>query len=177
MERQTQQIIEACKRGSRKGQLTLYQLHARRLYNACLRILGNREEAEEAMQDSFLKIFTRLHQYQPGQSFEAWMQRVAIHTAIDTLRRRDKEMEELSQHLAEPEPEEDNEEMINHSVARVKEAIAKLSSGYRVVLSLYLFEGYDMEEIATILQVKPASVRSQYLRAKRKVHEILDKKE
>ena len=74
----------------------------------------------------------------------------------------------------EPEtPEQPDEEEIRYSVAQVKEACKKLSAGYRVILSLYLFEGYDMEEIASILKIQPPSVRSQYLRAKRKLLDII----
>ena len=66
-----------------------------------------------------------------------------------------------------------DEEEIRYSVAQVKEACKKLPAGYRVILSLYLFEGYDMEEIASILKIRPSSVRSQYLRAKRKLLDII----
>ena len=130
-------------------------------------------EAEEAMQDSFLKIFTRLDQYHDGQCFEAWMHRIAIHTAIDYVRRQAPDQEELSDNLAEPETDGPDEEEIQYSVAQIKEATKKLPAGYRIILSLYLFEGYDMEEIASILKIQPPSVRSQYLRAKRKLLDII----
>ena len=87
MDKVTEHLIEGCRRGDRSSQLKLYKQYAQRLYIACLRIVGNSSEAEEAMQDSFLKIFTRLDQYHDGQCFEAWMHRIAIHTAIDYVRR------------------------------------------------------------------------------------------
>ncbi|MDF9829197.1 sigma-70 family RNA polymerase sigma factor [Parabacteroides sp. PF5-6] len=174
MERATLQLIDSCRRGSRSAQMSLYNQYARLLYFACLRIIGNAPEAEEAMQDSFLKIFTRLDQYHDGQCFEAWIHRIAVHTAIDYVRRQTPEMEELSANHAETEPEEAmDEEEIAYSVQQIKEASLKLPAGYRVILSLYLFEGYDMEEIASILEIKPPSVRSQYLRAKRKLLELI----
>jgi RNA polymerase sigma factor (sigma-70 family) len=74
---------------------------------------------------------------------------------------------------AEPDDDGPDEEEIRYSVAQVKEACKKLPAGYRVILSLYLFEGYDMEEIASILKIRPSSVRSQYLRAKRKLLDII----
>ena len=158
MDKVTEHLIEGCRRGDRSSQLKLYKQYAQRLYIACLRIVGNSSEAEEAMQDSFLKIFTRLDQYHDGQCFEAWMHRIAIHTAIDYVRRQAPDQEELSDNLA---------------VAQIKEATKKLPAGYRIILSLYLFEGYDMEEIASILKIQPPSVRSQYLRAKRKLLDII----
>ena len=74
---------------------------------------------------------------------------------------------------AEPDEEGPDEEDIQYSVAQIKEATKKLPAGYRIILSLYLFEGYDMEEIASILKIQPPSVRSQYLRAKRKLLDII----
>ena len=174
MNETTADIIQGCRRGSRTAQLSLYKQFAQRLYVACLRIVGNSSEAEEAMQDTFLKIFTRLDQYHDGQCFEAWMHRIAVHTAIDYVRRQTPQWEELSDNYApECDSDEPDEEEIRYSVAQIKNASQQLPAGYRVILSLYLFEGYDMEEIASILKIQPPSVRSQYLRAKRKLVEII----
>ena len=170
-------LIEQCRKGNRSAQLALYKQFATRLYNVCLRIIGNPQDAEEAMQDSFLKAFTRLEQYQTGPSFEAWLQQIAVRTAIDYVRRQLPEGEDLTDDYAELADEDTpDEEELQCSVAQVKAACQQLPAGYRVVLSLYLFEGYDMEEIASILNIRPASVRSQYLRGKRKLLEQLTKK-
>lgn len=147
MEETNTHLIEGCRRGNRTAQLALYKQFARQLYVACLRIVGNASEAEEAMQDSFLKIFTRLGQYQDGQCFEAWMHRIAIHTAIDYVRRQTPDWEELPDNYTEPGDDGPDEEEIRYSVAQVKEACKKLPAGYRVILSLYLFEGYDMKRL------------------------------
>ena len=170
-------LIEQCRKGNRSAQLALYKQFATRLYNVCLRIIGNPQDAEEAMQDSFLKVFTRLEQYQAGTSFEAWLQQIAVRTAIDYVRRQLPEGEDLTDDYAELADEDTpDEEELQCSVAQVKAACQQLPAGYRVVLSLYLFEGYDMEEIAFILNIRPASVRSQYLRGKRKLLEQLTKR-
>ena len=170
-------LIEQCRKGNRSAQLALYKQFAALLYNVCLRIIGNPQDAEEAMQDSFLKVFTRLEQYQAGTSFEAWLQQIAVRTAIDYVRHQLPEEEDLTDDYAELADEDTpDEEELQCSVAQVKAACQQLPAGYRVVLSLYLFEGYDMEEIASILNIRPASVRSQYLRGKRKLLEQLTKK-
>jgi RNA polymerase sigma-70 factor (ECF subfamily) len=172
MEESTAYLIEACRHGNRLAQLSLYEKYAQRLYIACLRITGSRAEAEEAMQDAFIKTFARLEQFNE-QNFDAWIHRIAIHTAIDYVRKHDKgEWEELPLNYT---AEEDNaqEEDTQYAVEQIKEAIRKLPDGYRIVLSLYLFEGYDTEEISSILNIQPASVRTQYLRAKRKLLEII----
>ncbi|WP_106832317.1 RNA polymerase sigma factor [Parabacteroides pacaensis] len=173
MDETTTYLIEGCRKRNRSAQLALYKQHARRLYAACYRIIGNAPEAEEAMQDAFLKVFTRIDQYRNGLCFEAWMQRIAIHTAIDYVRKQTPELEELTEKYTNIEDEETDDENIQYSVQKIKEGMQLLPAGYRVILSLYLFEGYDMEEISSILNVKQVTVRTQYLRAKKKLLELI----
>lgn len=168
MEQSTAQIIQECRWGKRNAQLAMYRLYARRLYATCLRVVGRPEEAEEAMQDAFLKIFQKLEAGLAIDNLEGWMRQVAVHTAIDYVRRQQPVFDELSDNWAEPEEGPDEEE-IHYTVERVKQAIQRLSAGHRIILSLYLFEGYDLEEIAGILNVRPSSARSQYMRAKRRL--------
>lgn len=171
-----QQIIEGCRKGERASQVALYRRYAKWLYNICLRIVGNPADAEEAMQDAFLKAFASMARYEGGV-FEGWLKQIAIHVAIDALRRKKEEWEELPDNYPLlDDDEEADEEDIHLQVETVRKALAELAAGYRVVLSLYLFEGYDMEEIASILHLKPASVRSQYLRGKQKLLNILQQK-
>lgn len=173
MDETTAYRIEGYRREDRKAQLDLYKHYAPLLYRACLRIVGQPAEAEEAMQDAFLKVFTRLDQYHDGQCFEAWIHRIAVHTAIDYVRRQMPEWDELPDNMPAPPDNDPDEETICYSVQQIKDATNKLPAGYRVILSLYLFEGYDMEEIASILHIQPPSVRSQYLRAKRKLIDLI----
>jgi RNA polymerase sigma-70 factor (ECF subfamily) len=179
MDDSTAYLIENCRRGKQSAQLALYAKYAQRMYLACLRITGNRMEAEEAMQDTFLKVFSHLGQYRSDQSFEAWIHRIAVRTAIDYARRQTRTWEEFlpNHHATEPDVpgEEDDlqEDAVQYAVEQIKEAIQKLPAGYRLVLTLYLFEGYDTEEIASILNIQSSGVRTQYFRAKRKLLEII----
>lgn len=174
-ETEIQQLIEGCRNGRREAQLAVYRRFARRLYSVSLRIVGNESDAEEAMQDSMLKAFTRIGDYEDGTCFEAWITQIAMRTAIDYVRKKAPEWDELPANFEMEDEEEPDEEEIRYSVARIKDAMGKLPDGYRVILSLYLFEGYDTEEIASILHIQPPSVRSQYLRAKRKLLDIITK--
>lgn len=176
MEAEKTQLLKECRQGKRLAQLSLYKQYAQRLYMTCLRIVNNAADAEEAMQDSFLKILTRLDQYHEAQSFDAWIKQIAIHTAIDYVRRKTPEWEELHDNVTAEENDSSSEEELEYSVKQVKEGMTKLADGYRLILSLYLFEGYDTEEIAEILHIQPPSVRSQYMRAKRKLIEIIGDK-
>lgn len=155
--------------------MKLYELYAKRLYIACFRVLGNVAEAEEAMQDAFLKIFTRINQYDREKNFEVWMHRIAVNTAIDYVRRQMPLMEELNDNLSEDAAEDctGEEDEISYSVAKIKEGIQHLAPGYRLILTLYLFEGYDMEEISLILHLKPSTVRTQYMRAKNRLMNLI----
>lgn len=169
------QLVSECSRANRQAQVTLYRTYAKRLYNVCLRIIGNPADAEEAMQDSFLKIFTKISQYHYEQSFEAWMKQIAVRTAIDHLRKMLPDWEELPENFTLADEDTKDWEAIELSVAAIKEGLKQLAPGYRVILSLYLFEGYDMEEISSILHIRPASARSQYLRGKKKLLDIIDR--
>jgi len=173
MNEQTKYLIGKCRKRDHAAQVGIYKLYAQRLYATCLRITGNPAEAEEAVQDSFLKAFNRIGQYQDGQNFEAWLQTLTIHTAIDYVRKQTPDWAQLPSNTAIPEEEDTDEESINMTVEKIKEGIRKLPAGYRSILSLYLFEGYDMEEISFIMDIRHSSVRSQYLRAKRKLLEII----
>lgn len=173
MDDSVQELIAGCRKRHRQSQLAMYRRFAPLVYPICLRIVGNAPEAEEAMQDTFLKIFDKLDQYHDELCFEAWIRRIAVRTAIDYVRRRLPEEELLEETL--PDMADDEEELREQeeqtllTVASVRNALEKVPAQARMVLSLYLFEGYDMEEIAQILKLQPSSVRSQYLRGKRRL--------
>ncbi len=164
------EIIEACRRGDRRAQTELYDRFAPGVYNSCLRILGDRAAAEDAMQDSFIKAFGRLPDDIP---LEAWLRRVAINTSIDVLRRRKMVFTSLNENLPDEEPE--HEEDVKASVAAIREGMQRLPEGYRLVLTLHLVEGYSFDEAAEALGITPSTVRSQYVRGKARLREILKK--
>jgi len=171
-----QTILFRCRQKDRKAQMELYRLHSRRLYFTCLRLLSLPEEAEEAMQDSFIKIFDHLDSFKDGTNFEAWSVRIAVRTAIDRLRKRKVLFEPLQDNLLEDtgeDPAEENYFRRNPTVSieRIRNALGELPQGYRVVLTMHWFEGFDFEEMAQILQLKPSSIRSQYVRGKQKLLE------
>lgn len=165
-------IIEQCKRSDRRAQMQLYTTFYKRVYNTCYRVLRNQAEAEDAMQESFLKAFSGLNGYNDSVPFEAWLVRIAINASIDKLRKKDMEMINLNENIHSDLPvSDDNEdwENITDKVAQVKSAIEKLPDASRLIVNLYLIEGYDHEEIAEILNIAPGTARIQYMRAKQKL--------
>jgi len=157
----------------------IYEECHKSLFYTSFRILNNRMEAEEVMHDTLLKYFDR-EDFDTIRERNAWLKRVCINLSIDRLRKRKVEegifkSDELKNPVIENEYA-DNYSFKGISVDDVKNALNLLASGYRLVLSLLLFEGYDYEEIAQITGLKEASVRSQYIRGKARIVEILESK-
>lgn len=139
-------------------------------------MVGITDVAEDIMQESFLKAFKSLDKYRGEVSFGAWLKKIVVNRSLDYLRKRKVIMEDISDH--ENDLVAGEETMIEDSVTveDIRNEIQKLPDGYRIVLSLYLIEGYDHEEIAGILNITASTSRSQYSRAKQKLAENLKKK-
>ncbi len=172
-----QDLIKRCAQGDRLAQKELYRLYFKAMYNTCYRMLNDQAEAEDVMQESFLAAFTKINSYKGEMSFGSWLKRIVINKSIDILRARRIKFEELNEksfNLATPDDHDANIEG-NHAalVEKIREAVKKLPDGFRVVLTLSLFEGYDHEEIASILQISESTSRSQLVRAKRKLIDYL----
>jgi len=138
-------------------------------------MMGNAVEAEDVMQEAFLKAFTKIDTYEGIVSFGAWLKKIVINRSLDQLKKRKVKFEELNDKIPDEEPVKI--EISEIQMEQLKKAIQQLPDGYRVVLSLYLLEGYDHEEIAQILGITNGSSRSQFLRAKLKLREMLHKEE
>ncbi|HNX79269.1 MAG TPA: RNA polymerase sigma factor [Prolixibacteraceae bacterium] len=170
-----QALIDRCRMGERKAQSELYSMYYRSMYSVSLRILGNATDAEDAMQEAFLSAFRSIDSYQGKVSFGAWLRKIVINRSLDQLKKRKMKFEEVTERNAGLE--EDNTYIGEVDVRRIHKAIQSLPDGYRVVLSLHLVEGYDHEEISQILNISNSASRTQYLRAKNKLREILKNQE
>ena len=137
-----------------------------------MRIVNHVGEAEDILQESFIEAFENIGSFRSDSTFGAWLKRIVVNRSINSLKkRRLKLVEELEEPAAEPA--EVNDDDIQWEVQRVRSAIQNLPDGYRLVLSLYLLEGYDHAEIAQILNITESTSKSQYNRAKAKVRELL----
>ncbi|MCD8073298.1 MAG: sigma-70 family RNA polymerase sigma factor [Alistipes sp.] len=168
------QIVKQCRNGDRDAQMKFYSLFCNKIFNSSLRILNDRMQAEEVMQESILKVLTRtemLHD-DPGV-MEAVLRRIAINHSVDLCRRNRLELVEMSTGIEKRLADDPEEDPQGITLDQVKQAIGMLPRGTRVIMTLKLIEGYDNEEIAGILDVSQAAVRSQYLRARKKLVEIL----
>lgn len=145
------------------------------MYNLSLRLVGNEVDAEDVMQESFLKAFTKIDSYRGEVSFGAWLKKIVINRSLDYLKKRKVKFEELNEKIPDEEP--GRIDISEYQMEKLKKAISRLPDGYRVVLTLHLLEGFDHEEIAQILSISNGSSRSQFLRAKLKLREMLCKTE
>lgn len=158
------------------AQMQIYSTFYKRVYNACYRVLYDSLEAEDAMQESFLKAFSSLDNYKNSVPFEAWLVRIGINTSIDKLRKRNLETVDFNENINYDIVDSDDSEkweQILDRVEQVKTAITKLPESSRLIVNLYLIEGYDHEEISEILNIAPGTVRIQYMRAKQKLLELV----
>lgn len=172
---QRDELIERCLRGDTLGYKGLYVRYSKAMYNTCLRMLNNVAEAEDVLQESFIEAFKNLERFEHRTSFGGWLKQICINRSINQLKKRKidwVDMEKTSLHDQADEKEIDETE-IAMQVDSVKKAIMKLPDGYRTVLNLYLLEGYDHEEIAEILNVAESTTRTQYMRAKQKLLQLL----
>ncbi|KAF0237049.1 MAG: sigma-70 family RNA polymerase sigma [Prolixibacteraceae bacterium] len=166
-----QEIIDQCRKGSRKAQFQLYKLYYRPMFSICMRLINNTAEAEDVMQEAFLNAFTKIDAYKGEVSFGAWLKRIVINRSLDYLKKRKIKFGEINEKTNQLPDYQMEIKEVNMDV--IKGAIQKLPDGYRVVLSLFLIEGYDHEEISEILGISNSNSRTQYLRAKNKLKELL----
>ena len=167
-------VVDRCRTGDRKAQYELYHLYARQMYNVCMRIVNHKADAEDILQESFLVAFRNIQEFRSESSFGVWLKRIVINRAINHLKKR---RLTLTEHTFESAalPDEDsfdNDEM-QYDVKKVHAALVALPAGYRLVLSLYLLEGYDHAEIAQILNITESTSKSQYNRGKAKLRKLL----
>jgi len=168
---QHDELVERCRQGDRRSYGELYQKYSKAMFNTSLRIVNNTADAEDVLQESFVDAFAAIDSFAYKSTFGAWMKRIVVNKSINALRKRKMQIVDIEKTSAVYLPEEDNfdEEALKFKVEEIKKAVKDLPNGYRTVISLHLFEGYDQEEIAEILQISHATVRTQYMRAKQKL--------
>ena len=166
-------LIEACKRNDRRAQKKLYDDYADAMYNICFRMLQNHDDAKDVLQMAFIQVFKNLDKYKYISTPGSWIKRIVINCCISHCRKQKMHFEDLDSTVpyVDELPSDNDDELI----MKIKNAFKKLPLGYRTVLSLYLFEGYDHGEISDILGVSKSTSKTQYHRAKKKLKEIMEK--
>lgn len=160
------ELIQECLKGNPIAQRKLFEKFAPKLMTVCLRYMKDNQEAEDVLQDGFVKIFQHLPHFENVGSFEGWMRRIIVNTALDQLRRNTKlgyadNVDEIAYKL------EDNQSIYSDIAAQdLMKLIDEMPSGYKVVFNMFAIEGYSHKEIAEMLQITESTSKSQYLRAR-----------
>ena len=166
-------LVVECKKGNRKAQYELYRLYSKAMYNIAMRIINDEDEAADVLQEAFLDAFTRIIDFRQETTFGLWLKHIVVNKSISRLRKKKLELVSIDYADGIPDEEEIDEDDVQYQLQKVHRGIQMLPDGYRVVLSLYLLEGYDHEEISYILKISENTSRTQFMRAKRKLIGLL----
>jgi RNA polymerase sigma-70 factor (ECF subfamily) len=169
-------ILQGCQKNDPAAQQLLYQRYSPKMLSVCYRYAKSREDAEDMLQEGFVKVFLQINRYEHRGSLEGWILRVIVHTCINHLKKYKKfnDVVDLA-YASNLVIKEDNIPGIVQA-KQIVESIRALPIGYRTVLNLYAIEGYSHKEIGSMLEIEESTSRSQYTRAKNLLEEILGKK-
>lgn len=165
-------LIEECRSGNSRAQFRLYNLYSKAMYNLAYRILNNREDAEDILQEAFVECFRSINTFRFESTFGAWLKKIVVNKCINQLKKK-----KIDITLCETLPPViiDEDEEVTYDTTKIFKGIETLPDGYRVILTLYLLEGYDHSEISQILGITESTSKSQYSRAKEKLRNVLSK--
>ena len=168
-----QPVIDACKNNDAKAQMQLYDLYCDAMYTVALRYVKDSFIAEDVMQEAFIKAFKNIDSYKDGVAFGAWLKRIVINQSIDYLKKKKLELVSINEEITTVADDDNWNVASTISYQDIVNCIQQLKEKYRVVLTLFLLEGYDHGEISQILGISEVSSRTHLLRGKRQVQEQL----
>lgn len=174
-----EELLEKCRLGDQRAQMVIYNKYYKAMYNTSLRIVKHEAEAEDIMQESFLKAFTRLDSYQGTSTFGAWLKKIVVNRSINAYNKSSRFQEvSYTDQLKHAEDDavgiDQQEEQQNPRVRKLLKAMDDLKENYRIALTLHLIEGYDHEEICEILDISYANCRTTISRAKESLRKKIE---
>ena len=159
-------LITRCKAGERKAQELLYKQFAAKMLGVCIRYATDKMEAEDMLQNGFIKVFKKLEDYRGDGSFEGWVRRIMVHSSIEYYRKHHKMVQMVDVTEMSNEPSVNPSAMVNMNVKDLMGIIQQLSPGYKMVFNLYAIEGYSHKEIADMVGITEGASKSQLSRAR-----------
>ena len=163
------ELIQKCKKNEYAAQMQVYHLYKHHMYNSSYRIVRNREDAEDIVQESFIKAFEKIHQVKDDLKLGGWLRRIVVNASLDVVRKKKHQLEWNDLRIVEEEVEEEIDDCSDISIDFIKESIYHLKEKYQIILILYLIEDYTHKEISELLQLKESTVRNQYRRGKQQL--------
>ena len=169
-------ILQGCLENNSAAQKSLYEKYSAKMLVVCYRYAHNREDAEDMLQEGFIKVFSQIHTFENRGALEGWIRRIIVHTCINNLKKNKRFNESVDLiHANSVMVREENIPSVIQA-KEVIECIRMLPIGYRTVLNLYAIEGYSHKEISLMLDIEESTSRSQYTRSKAMLEEILIRK-
>lgn len=161
-------LLEQCKQNNQKAMFSVYHLYCKAMFNVAYRIIGNTEIAEDVTQDSFLDAFAKLEQYKGIVTFGAWLKKIVVHKSITELQKTKKIHFTPLEDTLKFTPESETEDWVitTEKVHTILQALEHLKPNYKILFTLYYIEGYDTEEISSILGIAEGNCRTTLSRAK-----------
>ena len=175
MDHKEKEIVLAGLKGNLSAQKSFYELFAGKMFAVCLRYCSRREEAEDVLQEGFIKVFENLQRFRFEGSLEGWVKRIMINTALGWLRARNVRFVEGGD-IPVPEMQLSPGIIEQMSSKEIMDLILQLPAGYRTVFNLHALEGYSHAEIAQMLGIREVTSRSQYLKARKSLQDLIAKK-
>lgn len=169
-------VVEQCKSNDRKAQLALYKQYCDGMFCVAMRFLKNTDDAEDVLQESFIKAFQKIHQFKGDVTFGAWLKRIVINKSIDFLKTKRQKIIQLDENYMHLEVDDDWTIEEHISLEEVKDAIDQLSERYKYVVMMFLVEGFDHDEISQVLNITGSACRTRLLRGKAQLKELLKEK-
>ncbi|RPD45624.1 RNA polymerase sigma factor [Paracnuella aquatica] len=169
-------IVQGCLKQQASAQKALYVKYSAKMLSVCYRYGHNREDAEDMLQEGFIKVFSQIHTFKGQGAFEGWIRRIMVHTCINILKKNKKFNESVD--ILQASGLHTRDEVVPSIIQakQVVECIRLLPIGYRTVLNLYAIEGFSHKEIGQILDIEESTSRSQYTRAKAMLEDVLIRK-
>ena len=167
-----EEILSGCLSGDEKWQKRLYNQYSGKMYGVCLRYCANKDDARDVLQDGFIKVFQKLDTFKREGSFEGWIRRIIVNTALEELRKQAKftdkvEVETVADELS------DSTSLVNFDASILLNKIQSLAPGYRTIFNMYVIEGFQHNEIASMLGISENTSKSQLSRARKILQDML----
>lgn len=168
-------LVDGCAKGKPSAQRELYERFSRKMFGVCLRYAKNEEEAQDILQDGFVKVFQKIEYFKKEGSLEGWIRRIMVNTALDQIRKNKKEQMNVAMDKVDFMVTKNEFILENLMAEDLLKMLNELPIGYRTVFNLFAIEGYSHKEIAEQLGVTENTSKSQYSRARKTLQSMLEK--
>lgn len=170
-------FINALKTGNRLAQVQLYEQYAKAMYNICMRLLPDEDQAKDVLQESFISVFSKFSSYNKESTIGAWIKKIVINKCIDSLKQNKKSPLVYKEEIEDEWIEDEDKDVIqwqDYNINIIKKAIKELPEGYRTVFHLFVLEDYSHKEIGEFLNISESTSKSQYFKAKKRIQSYVN---